>query len=601
MIYGTQEFADKIKAIIKDGLRHSLYEETVKHAEAMGVHIYGDKPVYLLERARPREDEDVKTYRLENYEPTTKAGADKAIDIVSKGFNPTLYSIVWKEQNEKTKKLQGYTLEYYPTYNSVISYDKDVLLRRMLSDPNSVIAEKPSEIPENDTIMIEPVSIIYGSSAVWWYDRDCFLIYLRKEVRDSTEYYYFAYYDKNQYISFETWYNGADHNIYFEEEEKPYVHNFKEIPCWFLRGKSKSLDNGDIMYESYFSSALPHWNLAVTHESDLLGAFINHMHPIKTVWTDECQHEFRKDDLLFHCIHGVMKAQGGVQHDWNGTDCPSCGGSGRKAVTSPYGEYLISTSKLNEGNSPAGLKPVEYVIIPTEATKLLSERCDKVNKRAMWAINMDVEDEVGAVQSGVAKTIDRSGQSDTIYNIISTVFDVHITNQFYFKNKYMFAIQARSENKKEDVNLPEINKPTSFDILTTSERIYNFSVAQKSGADKNYLRAKQIEIDATDFSTSPDVKNYLMTMHKIDPLFGFIQDEISAGVMSGVIRKEDWAIHENLKPFMDKAIQANDKFLSLTTEEQLAIMETFAGDLIKAAKPKVDVSMVLNPGVGAAA
>src|SRR6187551_908969 len=114
MIYGDKDFFERLKAIIKDGYRHPLYEVATDHAEAMGVHIYGDKPLYLLNRARPREDEDVKVYRVENYEPTTKAGADKAIDIVGKIFNPSLYSINFKEQSAQSKELQDYTLEYYP-------------------------------------------------------------------------------------------------------------------------------------------------------------------------------------------------------------------------------------------------------------------------------------------------------------------------------------------------------------------------------------------------------------------------------------------------------------------------------------------------------
>ena len=94
MIYGNQDFAELLKEIIKDGRRHALYELTVEHADEMSVHILGTKPDDLLERNRPREDQEVKDYRLENYEPTTKAGADRAIKIIGKGFNPTLYPLV---------------------------------------------------------------------------------------------------------------------------------------------------------------------------------------------------------------------------------------------------------------------------------------------------------------------------------------------------------------------------------------------------------------------------------------------------------------------------------------------------------------------------
>src|SRR5690606_31545428 len=123
---------------IKDDLRHDLYEQTVEHAKAMSVHINGEKPLYLLERARPREDEDVKAYRLENYEPTTKAGADKALDIVSKVCNPILSTIQWKEQTPEAAELEQYTSEYYPIYNSLLNFNKEVILKKMLADPNGI-------------------------------------------------------------------------------------------------------------------------------------------------------------------------------------------------------------------------------------------------------------------------------------------------------------------------------------------------------------------------------------------------------------------------------------------------------------------------------
>jgi hypothetical protein len=246
--------------------------------------------MYLLERSRPREDEDVTTYRIENYEPTTKAGADKAIDIVGKIFNPMLYSINWKEQNDQSKELQQYTLEYYPVYNAVTTFDKDVLLRKMIADPNGVVCIKPERMPENDAEKLNPITLIYGSSSVWNYDIDHFLIFIMEETVDTMCYYYFSYYDKNQYLYFKTWYEESNKQIYVTILES-YRYGFNELPVWFLRGKSKSTDNGSIYYESFFSSALPHWNLAVVHESDLLGAYITHMHPQKY----ELAEEFRID------------------------------------------------------------------------------------------------------------------------------------------------------------------------------------------------------------------------------------------------------------------------------------------------------------------
>lgn len=591
MIYDTQEFADRMKAVIKDDYRHPLYEQTVEHAKAMGVHIYGDKPIYLLDRARPREDEEVKAYRIENYEPTTKAGADKAIDIVGKIFNPMLYSIVFKDQTPDSELLQKYTLEYFPNYNSIVNFNKEVTLRKMLADPNGLMAIKPSERPEGNHQRIEPVCVIYGSSAIWDYDRDHYVVFLREEQIERQTNYYFEYYDKNQYFEFYCWYDDPSKSIYFTEVTTPYSHNFNEIPAWFLRGKSKSIDNGMIVYESFFSSALPHWNLAIIHESDLLGAFINHMHPMRYEVVDECNYQFKYEGQGYNCRAGHIQYPGekGAKIDM---ECPSCYGTGYKAVKSPYGTYQFSKQKLEDGNMPAGLMPVGFVTVPTEATAMLKEHCKDMNRAAMWAINMDVEDKVGESNSGVAKAIDRSAQWDTLYTIDTVMFDIILPNQYYFINKYMFSIEARSMNKREDKNLPSINKPTNFDILSTAERINNFAVAQKSGMDKNYLRIKSIEIANSDLSTNPDARKYLVAMLNLDPLYGFTQDEISLGVTNGVIRKLDWSIHENLKSFIDRAIKENQTFLELPKEEQIVILEKYGNELVAANKPKVDPNIL---------
>src|SRR5690606_25737577 len=101
------------------------------------------------------------------------------------------------------------------------------------------------------------------------------------------------------------------------------------------------------------------------------------------------------------------------------------------------------------------------------------ERCIQ---KGMWAINMDIEEKVGEDQSGVAKVIDRSAQHDTLMNISTTFYDIHVNNEFYFINKYMFGVEASSARNEENDNLPEINKPTQFDITSVSELVNNFSV-----------------------------------------------------------------------------------------------------------------------------
>jgi hypothetical protein len=593
MTFSEPGYAQLLKDIIVSEKRHQLYKTTVDHAEEMSVHIYGDKPVYLLERVRPREEDEVKAYRIENYEPTTKAGADKAIDIVSKIFNPTLYSIRWKEQTSQTEELKEYTFNYYPNYNSIVTYNKDVVLRKMLADPNGLMAVKPGEIPEDGAERLEPEVVIYGSPNVWYYDKDHFLIFHHEDVEGSTKVFYFDYYDKKTFYHFNAWYDASNKQVVTVIIDE-YPHQFNEIPAWLLRGKSRQNDNGTIVYESFFSPALAHWNLAVIHESDLLGAYINHMHPLRYELSEECNYQFRwEDGISYSCRGGTIK-YGSKDGPQKSMDCPHCLGSGYKAVKSPYGIYQFDRKKLSEGDGTGGLQPAGFITVPVEATKLLEERTREMNKKALWAINMDVEDEVGENQSGVAKTIDRSGQQDTIFNIGSVIFDVHLPNQYYFINKYMFKTEAQATRKEENKNLPEINKPTIIDILTVSDLINNFQVAKTAGVDKNVLRLKQMEIINRDGSLVPEIKAYMISMVDLDPLFAYAQNEIDLGVNKGVIKKSDWTIHENLKAFMDRAIEEDQEFLNKDRKDKLAVLQKFADELMKGEQPRLDEALLMK-------
>src|SRR6188508_1596400 len=109
MIYGTPEFITLLIDMIQRDKRHDLYKETCECYNKMAVHIYGKKPDVILDRTRPSEPTEVKNYRKENYEPTTKSTAGKALSILAKIFNPRVYQIKWKNQTKNGKELQDYT------------------------------------------------------------------------------------------------------------------------------------------------------------------------------------------------------------------------------------------------------------------------------------------------------------------------------------------------------------------------------------------------------------------------------------------------------------------------------------------------------------
>lgn len=587
MLYGSEEFDDRLKDIIKRGYRHPGYADAVKHAEEMSWHFYGTIPVKLLERSRPNEDPAITTYRKENYEPTTKSSADKAIHIVSKGFNPNLYSIRWAEKNEtdNSKKLKDYTLEYYPKFNSVVNFTKDVLLRKMLADPNAVACVKPYELPDGQSEALEPQIYLYGSEYIYDFDEEHYLLFCEEVKIGKDKYQVFEYFDEDQYVKFAARVQNAGTSeklIIIDDEGDyfiyPYGFDINEPPVWQLQGMTETMPSGEILYKSYFYSAAPYWNYAIIHESDLFASYIRHLFPQRYELSEQCKYQFPWDGKLWPCRGGHIKM--GLVSDAKATviDCPHCAGSGWEPI-GPMGVYRYVKEKLVE-NAPIGIDPVGYINVPIDATKMLEERVEKMKRQGMWAINMDVEDEVGEVQSGVAKAIDRSAQYDTIYNIMSVVFDVHLTNIYYYFNKFMFGVESKSLDKKDDENLPEINKPTQFDILSSAELINNFKVAKESGIDRNALQVKQIEIGTRDNETNPDLKLFTTLILDLDPLPGMPDDIVNMNVNSGYNSKADAVIHFNLKAFIERALGENKDFAEQDRKEKVLILETYAKEFI---------------------
>ena len=613
MVYGSEEFNRNLVTLIKHSYKegssegkHSCYYQCVEHAEEMSWHLYGVTPTELLSRARPREDPEITAYRLANYEPTTKSAADKAINVVSKIFNPNLYSIRWKDTTSSGDELKKYTMEDYPEHNTLVNFTKDVLLRKMLADPNGVAAVKPRKMPGYKTVVIDdeeqvvsdtseqlqPVMVLFGSANIWNFDVDHYLIFISQSGdEDARKWFYFEYYDKGEFIYFRAYVDPKAINpvdALFKEIIDNYQWNLEEVPVWRLQGLVESQDNGEIMYKSFFASAAPFWNLAIIHESDVLGAFIGHMHPLRWEISEDCNFKKEWEGMVVPCRGGLLQ-YGKKGEPGHVEECPKCGGTGTLSF-GPYGVMKVPKSKLDVELGVT--EPVKYVTVPTEATAMLVERAAKMEQKGMWAINMDVEDEVGEVQSGVAKTIDRSAQYDTLYNIATVIFDVHLQNAYYFFNLLMNGVKDSSVNADTDKNLPEINKPTQFDIASAQELMNNRKAAKESGMDGAVLNIKDQEILTRDFTTNPDLKLFAQKMLDLDPLPGMAPDEINLASMKGFVSQVDSVIHFNKKRFIERAIAEKKDFLTLPKEQQVETLEKYGQEFVKKNKPKLDTSML---------
>ncbi len=579
MIYGTPEFEDLVFSMLsggKEAKRHDLYKKTVELADAMRIHVYGDKPEAILKRVRPGEPDEIKNYRLENYEPTTKSTASKALSTLGKIFNPALSTISWKDQTKNGKKLQEFALEYYPKTNSIIKFLSEAGMKRMVADPNGVFAVRPGNIPDSDLEMVFPEVKIYGSSSIWWYDRDCFVIYIKTEVTRGRHLNYFEYYDKTQIIDFTAMVVNANKVEITPIQEYP--HNFKYIPVWFLEGEIETCENGDEYYISFFEPALPFWNKAVSGESDLDAHFIMHQYPQKVIEGVECDFVFNDQ----RCQHGRIPNTSG---EWD--ICPSCKGSGTRIPVGPYGIHVKTREKLQEGVQQ--VDPVSYVTVPSDPTKLLTERVEGLHKKGLSALNMDIMDSVGENQSGIAKVIDRGELYDFLYKVSDVMFDTHLQNFFFFFNLYMFGVTDKNPTRDLDKNLPEIIKPKNFDLTSVAEKTATYAEAKKATMNPEYLRQKSIEIASKDFGTSPDTQRNVITVLELDPLPEMSPTDVEMNLANGTISRKDAVIHTNISTFVDQAAQADSTFYGKTKQEKSEAIAKLADTFLKDNQVKLTV------------
>jgi hypothetical protein len=563
MLYGDSEFNEALKEFIRRDKKHPLYDLCVEHASEMAIHVFGDKPVELMAMTRPREEKQIADYRVDAYQPITKASANKAISITNKIFNPISYSVVWNEKGgTKTDDFKKYTTEYFPDYNSVITYVREVLTKKMLADPNGIAAVRPQRVEKDEAKRLKPIVKVFGSKSIISEDDQHFNILIRSEHDGGLKTFYFEYFDAFTWKSYKAVYKKSSVTITILEQ---YNHDFGEekgIPAWKLRGISEANDNGDVMFKSYFDPALAYWNNAIIHEDDVKAAFVQHMHPIRWEASTTCTYTMKGQA----CRAGKIKFPDGDEDI-----CPSCQGSGLKPLNSPFGAYKIPESKLNGQNGQ--FVPVGFVEVPTAATELLEKRAEKQQDKGLWALNMDISDKIGENQSAVAKVIDRSELQDFLYAISETVFDIHITNIYFYCALYQY--NEEMSGNVEDI-LPQVNKPTNFDVATNSELVNNFKASKDSGLDRNYLLTKQIELNNKEFAANPQMKEVMNAILLIDPLAGYDVEQVNILVSQRVVTRTDAVVHAYIRPFIERAVSENKGFFGFERKKQLEILSGYA-------------------------
>jgi hypothetical protein len=569
--YGTDDFNKAIaEALKKNGKRHDFYKKTVEHHEAMEVHVEGDEPTRLLNINRPNEPGDVKKYRLQVYKPKTKSSSDKVINTVNKIFNPRLYHIDWHEsptQSIKEKDWIGkYMTEGIPFYESIMRWVRETYIRKDFCDPNAVCVVLPLSFEITDREYYKPVPYIYEAEDVLLFKDGEYYLIKYNDGKNA------MYIDKNVVV----FYKAKDKELFDVVAEYP--HNIGEPPVFRLGGQIMG-NKAPYWYHSFMSGVLPHWDDVVTLSSDLQAGIVNHLYLEKWEYTVDC------DDCSGSGYTSIQESYLGVSADVNvllpnGGEgakivCNSCQGSGHRVTRGPFNVTQINKDALNqEVVSP--IPPSGYISKPIEIIDKIKELIKEEKEAGFAAINMEIINKVGADQSGIAKTIDRTDLDSFLMRISNHVFDYVLPNEIYYSMKWMYGAILTEDQILE--NFPTISKPKSFEVLDVNMLQMEMKTASEANVSSNILKHIEGEIVNTKYSGDEFQRKKNNAIIDLDPLYSKGPDELMTLLANGVIKKEDWILHEYIDLAIDTALSDNELFLDLKKKDQRALLNQWVID-----------------------
>jgi len=259
-------------------------------------------------------------------------------------------------------------------------------------------------------------------------------------------------------------------------------------------------------------------------------------------------------------------------------NCSRCKGTGFISGRSPYGVTVVKEDKIEKDKR--AFPGVQYINKPTEIVELLKDDIKELIDEGFSAINMDILKQVGENQSGIAKTIDRTDLDSYLLQVSNNIFNHILANSYKFINAYRYNLLLGEKELKQ--NLPIINEPTEFNVLSTLNAIQEISTAKNAGISDELINALELDLIDKRFANDDTTRQLSRLVLGLDPLPNKTEEEKFRILSNGGITKQDYIISSNIKPFILKLIEQTDGvFLKMKRNEQLELLGELAGGMIK--------------------
>lgn len=536
------------------GKRHEYYHDAVEMEEALEVHADGDFPDDLIKQRRPAESAEIQAYREKIFVPITKPVFSKVMNSLQKIRKSPDWSISFSNELPPAiipdESPEAYLMRRFPRNGSITNWMFSVAMKQYLIDANAVVLTLPTrfEVAENE--YYEPYPMIFESEYVIDYKEGQY--YLLKE--DDEDEYWLIQPDVIQKFAVV---DREAREVFQMENPLGYM------PVRTMYGLVLENYRYGALYESRISGIVPKLNEALREYSDMQASIVQTMFPtMYSIQPQQC---------------GRCRGIGEIPKENSAPiRCPSCEGKGLLPLN-PFEHLVLAPPR--PGDAPIPTPPMGFVQKDTNIIEIQDTRIKQHIYDALSSINMEFLAESPLTQSGVAKQVDREELYSFVHSIAEDIVRI--------MDEVAYDICAwRYSGITSDINslIPYIAVPERFDIISGNVLVDELSKMTTAKVDPAIINAAQIELAAKKFNDSK-IKDMVVLKLKLDPFAGVPEESIALQQTLGAISRNDLIIHANINRFVTRAIENEPGFTDATYDEQMAVMQRYAGEFTVPRQP----------------
>jgi len=511
--------------------------------EDMTVHTQGKKPERIIETRRPYEDEAIKAYRLESYEPITKGAINRAIQNLQRLFSSSSYR--WKVD----ESVAAYVSASEFKDKDFVSYIASDVVRRMIEDPNGFLVWWPTgEGLIEPTVTVEPqpvlvlserVKIADGDSIVWLSNEKSEVMSGRKRQMKGNVYYVAS---RSGFFKFSQF---GDITKKRYELIEVYRQEFDYAPYIQLGGEATEVEiKGEFVeyFESYFSSYLAFANDAIRQYSDHQAIMVTSAFPIREMEPITCTAEGCNDGWIYDQNDRSKRHK-----------CGACNGTGQVMPPSPYGT-LLRPKPDGMGAEVSSAPALRYISPDVGIVEYSGKHWEMLLEKAEKELNLIFIDEA---QSGVAKAIDREDKEASIDRIGANVYTNIIKNSLLIIGD-LITMGAASE--------PVIYLPPTFRIKTEAEMIDEITTLRKEGAPDFVLSEATKDFLQRRYGSNPNMIRAVEILSELDSFFALSTEEKNTLLAQGAISEREYLYSINAPRVLMKMAR-RDEFMDMGQDQ----------------------------------